>query len=89
MALPTALITAAGRRVFKDAAGRFISEGKYNLLNRRDPGTGKFISSAKAAKRGSLQSQESRLRDQLGAPPRGKSWVHIANKYQDRFESYL
>ena len=89
MAIPTAITTAAGRRIFKDARGRFISEAKYNLLNRRDPSTGKFISAKRAAKRGSLQAQESRLRAQLGAPPRGRSWVSIANKYQERFRAYL
>ena len=89
VALPSVIVTKAGRRIFKDAGGRFISEAKFNLLNRRDPSTGKFISGAKAAKRGTLQAQESRLRAQLGAPPRGKSWVNIANKYQERFSAYL
>lgn len=89
MALPLAIVTRAGRKIFKDASGRFISEAKYKLLNRRDPSTGKFISAAKAQRRGTLQAQESRLRAQLGAPPRGKSWVTIANKYQERFAAYL
>lgn len=89
MALPTAILTKAGRRIFKDARGRFISEAKYNLLNRMDPATGRFISQALANKRGTLQSQESRLRSQLGAPPRGKSWVSIANRYAERFAAYL
>ena len=89
MAFPTVIVTKAGRRIFKDSKGRFISEAKYNLLNRIDPSTGRFISSQVARSRGSLQSQESRLRAQLGAPPRGKSWVSIANKYQDRFAAFL
>jgi len=88
MAIPT-MIVRAGRRIFRDAAGRFISEAKFNLLNRRDPGTGKFISAAKAAQRGTLQDQERRLRYRLGAPPRGKSWVELASKYTERFEAYL
>lgn len=88
MALPVQLITKAGRRIFKDAKGRFISEAKFNLLNRRGPG-GKFISTQAARARGTLQAQENRLRAQLGAPPRGQSWVQIANKYEERFNAYL
>lgn len=89
MALPQAIITRAGRTIFKDARGRFISRAKYELLNRIDPATGRFISKAAAARRGTLRQQESRLRKQLGAPPRGKNWVQIANKYKERFSAYL
>lgn len=86
--LPTAILTKAGRKLFKDARGRFISEAKYNLLNRIDPATGRFVSAATVARRGTLQSQEARLRNQLGAPPRGHNWVRIANKYPERFAAY-
>lgn len=89
MALPQAILTKAGRTIFKDGRGRFISQAKYNLLNRIDPSTGRFISAAKAAQRGSLSSQEARLRSQLGAPPRGHTWIKIANKYSERFAAYL
>ncbi len=85
--IPTVKVLDTGRRIFRDGAGKFISEAKYNLLNRIDPGTGRFISKAKAAARGTLQQQESRLRNRLGAPPRGWSWVRIANKYPERFSA--
>ncbi len=89
MAFPTVIVTKAGRRIFKDAKGKFISEARYNLLNRIDPATGRFISAARASQRGPLQSQESRLRSQLGAPPRGKTWVSIASRYEERFRGYV
>ncbi len=89
MPLPQLIVTKTGRTLYKDAAGKWISKAKFDLLNRIDPRTGRFISAAQAARRGTLQSLESRLRSQLGAPPRGMNWVRIASKYPDRFADYL
>lgn len=89
MSVPVQILTRAGRTVYKDASGKFISRARYELLNRRDPATGRFISKAAAARRGTLQEQEARLRRQLGKPPRNWNWVQIANKYSARFEAYL
>ena len=88
MPLPQA-IQAGGRIIYKDSAGRFISRSKYELLQRKDPATGRFISKAAAARRGNLQSVEQKLRAQLGAPPSGRNWIQIAAKYQERFADYL
>lgn len=89
MSVPVQILTRAGRTVYKDASGKFISRARYEFLNRRDPATGRFISKAAAARRGTLQEQEARLRRQLGKPPRNWNWVQIANKYSARFEAYL
>lgn len=89
MSVPVQILTRAGRTVYKDASGKFISRARYEFLNRRDPATGRFISKAAAARRGTLQEQEARLRRQLGKPPRNWNWVQIANKYSGRFEAYL
>lgn len=80
-----AIVTAAGRKLYKDASGRFISRRKYELELRRGPG-GRFLS-----KKGALRQRgvESYLRAQLGAPPAGKTWQQIASKYPDRFIDYL
>lgn len=80
-----ALLTKAGRKVYKDARGRFISRAKYELELRRGP-SGRFLSKA-AAERG--RGVESWLRAQLGAPPSGKTWQQIAGKYPERFADYL
>ena len=80
-----ALITRAGRQIYKDARGRFISKAKYQLEQRRGPG-GRFLTKAAS---GRQRGVESYLRAELGAPPRGKSWLQIAGKYPERFENYL
>lgn len=85
MALPKAIVSG-GRVLFQDARGRFINRAKYELLKRRDPITGRFLTRAAADRR---RGVESFLRAQLGAPPSGKSWVAIAGKYPDRFEDFL
>ncbi len=78
-------VTAAGRKIFKDAKGRFISRAKYELEKRRGP-SGRFLSSRQAARRPGI---ESALRASLGAPPAGKDWFTIASKYPERFEDYV
>lgn len=80
-----AILTKAGRRIYQDARGRFISKAKYELEMRRGPG-GRFLSKANAAKQ---RGVESYLRAQLGAPPAGKTWAQIAGKYPQRFIDYL
>jgi Ni/Co efflux regulator RcnB len=80
-----AIVTRAGRRIYKDARGRFISKAKYALEQRRGPG-GRFLSSAGAKRQ---RGVEQFLRAQLGAPPAGKTWQSIAAKYPDRFTDYL
>lgn len=80
-----AFLTSTGRRVFKDARGRFISKAKYELERRRGPG-GRFISKARASKNRGIEAY---LRAQLGAPPAGKEWQQIAAKYPERFMDYL
>ena len=80
------VLYTGGRLLFKDARGRFISRAKYELLQRKDPLTGRFMSAAKSRLRPGAESQ---LRFQLGAPPAGKSWLQIAEKYSERFEDFL
>jgi len=80
-----AIITRTGRRIYKDARGRFISKAKYQLEQRRGPG-GRFLSKTGAIRQ---QKVESWLRAQLGAPPAGKTWAQIAGKYPQRFLDYL
>lgn len=87
--IPVQILTKTGRTLYKDARGRFISRARFDFLNRRDPATGRFLSKAAAARRGTLQEQEARLRRILGKPPKGWQWVQIANKYSDRFKDYL
>ena len=88
MSVPVQILTKTGKALYKDARGKFISKSRFDFLNRRDPATGKFISKAAATRRGTLQQQESRMRRQLGKPPRNWNWVQIANKYPTRFEGY-
>ncbi len=85
MAVPLAIVTRAGRTLYKNAKGRFISKAKYELERRRGPG-GRFVTSARASKQRGIESY---LRAQLGAPPAGKSWAQIAGKYPQRFIDYL
>jgi hypothetical protein len=80
-----AIVTRAGRKLYKNARGQFISKAKYELERRRGPG-GRFLSRAGAARQ---RGVESYLRAQLGPPPAGKSWQQIASKYPDRFVDYL
>lgn len=79
------ILTAAGRKLYKDAKGRFISKAKYELERRRGPG-GRFLSKSAAGRQRGIESY---LRAKLGAPPAGKSWSQIASKYAERFADYL
>ena len=81
---PSVIITRTGRRIFKDARGRFISAARYALELRRGPG-GRFMSRPAAER---FRNLEARLRAQLGPPPAGKQWALIATKYPDRFSDY-
>lgn len=80
-----ALVTRAGRRVYKDVRGRFISRAKYELEQRRGIG-GRFVTKSRAAQNRGI---EAALRAELGAPPAGKQWQQIAGKYPERFADYL
>lgn len=77
--------TSAGRKIYRDLKGRFISKAKFELERRRGPG-GRFMSRAAADR---MRGVESYLRAQLGAPPAGKQWAMIAAKYPERFSDYL
>ena len=77
------------RKVYRDAKGRFISKAKYELNQRRDPATGRFITKAAAARRPDPKIVEGKLRKELGAPPAGRTWTEIAARYTERFEDYL
>ncbi len=80
-----AIVTRAGRTIYRNARGRFISKAKYELERRRGPG-GRFLSRQGAKHQ---RGVESYLRAQLGAPPAGKTWAQIAGKYPQRFIDYL
>ena len=80
-----AILTSTGRKLYKDARGRFISRAKYELEQRRGPG-GRFLTRAGATRQ---RNVESYLRAQLGAPPAGKTWAQIAGKYPEKFIDYL
>ena len=77
--------TKAGRKIYRDARGRFISRAKYELERRRGP-LGRFITTKAATRQ---RGVESYLRAKLGAPPAGKNWHQIASKYPERFMDYL
>lgn len=79
------IVTAAGRTLYKNARGQFISRRQFELESRRGPG-GRFLTRKAAARQ---QGVEQFLRAQLGPPPAGKSWAQIAGKYPDRFIDYL
>ena len=80
-----AIVTAAGRKIYRNARGRFISRAKYELERRRGAG-GRFVTKARATQN---RSMESFLRAQLGAPPAGKNWQQIAGKYPERFADFI
>jgi len=80
-----AIVTRAGRKLYQNARGQFISKFKYELERRRGP-SGRFITKAAGIRQ---RGVESYLRAQLGAPPAGKTWQQIASKYPDRFTDYL
>jgi len=77
------MVVRAGRQIFRNAQGRFISKAKFELLRRISPITGRFQSAADAT---SQRAQEAWLRKKLGRPPAGQNWVRIAAKYGARFE---
>ena len=85
MALPT-MVVRAGRQIFRNAKGRFISKAKFELLRRISPVTGRFQSAEAAT---SQRAQEAWLRKTLGRPPAGQNWVRIASKYGERFGDLL
>ncbi len=80
-----AIVLRTGRKLYKNARGRFISRAKYELEKRRGPG-GRFVTKSRATQNRGIESY---LRAQLGAPPSGKSWQQIAGKYPERFVDYL
>jgi len=80
-----AIVTRAGRKLYKNARGRFISKAKYELERRRGP-AGRFLTKRAATRQ---RGVESFLRAQLGAPPAGKTWQQIASKYPQRFIDFL
>ena len=79
-------ILASGRKIYRDGAGKFISEKAYNLAKRRDPLTGRFLSKAVAAKLPDRNKIESTMRHILGKPPEGWTWTKLAAKYPTKFE---
>jgi Ni/Co efflux regulator RcnB len=82
-------IGAVLQKPFRDAAGRFISKAKHELLQRKDLATGRFISKEKATANANARKAENFLRQELGAPPAGQLWVRIADKYPDRFAGLI
>lgn len=82
-----AITTKAGRTLYQNARGKFISKAAYDLANRRGPG-GRLLSKAAAARRGTQQKREQRLRNRLGDPRAGTTWIELADKYEERFEGY-
>ncbi len=87
MAIPVG--AAVARKLYRDAAGRFISKAKYELNQRRNPATGRFMPKSWVSSRLDPTKVENYLRAQLGAPPAGKNWSQIASKYPQRFADYL
>lgn len=81
----SAIVSRAGRKLYRNARGRFISKAKYELERRRGAG-GRFVTKARATQNRSIESY---LRAQLGAPPAGKNWQQIAGKYPERFMDFL
>lgn len=79
---------ANGRKLYFSKAGKFISERQYNNELRRGP-DGRYISKEAAARRPPPAKVEAALRRELGAPPAGKTWSELAQRYTEKFADYL
>lgn len=89
MAGPVALITKAGRTIYKSAKGRFISRGTFERERRRGPG-GKFRSKAEFFKSADTRAKESLLAEKFGGPPLGGgTWIGRAEASPDKFATEL
>ncbi len=83
MALPS-VVLVRGRKIYKDAKGRFTSKATYEREIKRDPLTGRF-----GRRPVRTPETEARLRQQMlgRRPPPGMTWIEIASKYASRFRS--
>jgi hypothetical protein len=88
MAAPIALITKAGRTLYKNAKGRFISKTTYAREIRRGP-LGKFKSKADFIRGLDSRGLENYLRGILGKPLGGGDWVSRVRRSSERFADIL
>ncbi len=89
MAGPIALVTKAGRTVYKNARGRFISRATFERERRRGPG-GRFRSVADFFRSADIRTKESLLAERFGGPPLGGgTWIGRAEASPDRFAEEL
>lgn len=86
--VPYTRTLANGRTLYFSKTGRFISERQYNNELRRGP-DGRYISKEAAARRLPPGKIEAALRKELGAPPAGKTWSQLAQRYTEKFADYL
>lgn len=88
MALPPPIVTAAGRTIYKNAKGRFISRAQYLQLRRRGPG-GRFLSRQAYAAQQTVSSVASEIQAMMGPPIDGGSWVAKVQASFDRFRDLV
>jgi len=89
MAGPIALITKAGRTVYKNAQGRFINRATFERERRRGPG-GKFRSATDFFRSATTRTKEALLAEKFGGPPLGGgTWIGRAEASPDKFASEL
>ncbi len=89
MAGPIALITKAGRIMYKDAKGKIISRTTFERERRRGP-RGRFRSAADFFRSADIRTKESLLAERFGGPPLGGgTWIGRAEASPDRFAEEL
>jgi len=89
MAGPIALITKAGRTIYKNAAGKFISRVTFERERRRGPG-GRFRSASEFMRQAPARTKEALLAERYGGPPLGGgTWIGRAEASPDLFAQDL
>ncbi len=89
MAGPVAIITRAGRTVYKNARGRFISRAAFERELRRGPG-GRFRSASEFFRQSTDRAKEALLLERYGGPPLGGgTWVSRMRSSPDVFAEEL
>lgn len=84
-------VQALGKVLYNVARKQYVEKLGRTVYRDMRPGKGRgrIISyQTYKALRTDAHGRELRLRQRLGAPPKGLDWVYIANKYPGRFAGY-